>query len=408
MKKKLLFGMVSLSAMGGFVACGDGNINNMTPNDESVSVTYSSDEYRNDLKESAMQSCKNTPDCYSMYQGYLDGTEEPSSEPGQSSDSNVPRSSNGSILPVSSSSIEFASRSSSSISIIDPGVSSSSITVVDDKTFGTCKPKEGTITKGGSVQWIFEVNTSFVGYNLQEYIKPATTFAWNFPEGVDDGTQISSISGKVTYGTSGQKSASVVVTYQGTPYSINCTPLQVNGDPITCACSVKGGDVTTDQGVATWTAACTSDSDINNYSWDGVDGLSTTFTKTFAAKGDTYTPKLKVGNVDKTVQEVTCPELVATDASLPDYEIVESQAAGKKELPAGKTQVHVKVPVSGQSCVIFCETQWDETLQGALTMTVGGQKNSGAYNVTVTLPVDACDDDMVDFELSAKATCGVQ
>ena len=172
-----------------------------------------------------------------------------------------------------------------------------------------------------------------------------------------------------------------------------------------------GGDITDDQGIATWTASCTSQGNITSYTWDGTDlgADGAAYPYTFAKKGDEHTPTLFVANDDNTVQEVkSCPAVKATDSSIPDYEILANQNDGKIPIPAGKTQVHVKVPIGGQSCVIFCETTYTPELQGALTMKVGSVSNKGNYNVTVSLPVDSCDDDMLDFDLSAEATCGVQ
>ena len=121
-------------------------------------------------------------------------------------------------------------------------------------------------------------------------------------------------------------------------------------------------------------------------------------------KGVSFT----VTNADERSETVTCENAKAIDSRVPDYEIKAAQAAGKIPIPAGKTSVHLNVAVGGDKCVVFCETQWTQELQGALTMTVGGTKSTGAYNVTVGLPVSSCDDDMVEFELSADATCGIQ
>ena len=242
-------------------------------------------------------------------------------------------------------------------------------------------------------------------------------FTWTFGEDASPATSSkhgNMSSDAITYAGSGVKTATLDFVYNGSKTTMQCAPLQVNGAPIKgCVCKAASEtvDVAVD-GTAAWTVTgCTSQgANITTYTWGGVGvtGDGPAATALLAAKGDVIQPTLLVGNDDNTQQEVTCGAVKAIDSNIPDYEITANQAAGAIDIPAGKTQVHLNVAVGGQQCVVYCQTQYTPELQGALSMTVGGQKASGAYNVTVSLPTTSCDDDMIDFELSAEATCGIQ
>ena len=354
MNKKLFSGLALMSvAATAFWACGEGNINGKDLNDDIAMASNEQDLQT--LKDNAIEDCRITPDCYLKYQGYLEGTDVPSSVDNPTSSASLtPQSSNSLIIPGLSSSIKIA-RSSSSINIIDdPGESSSSgpAPISNDK-FGTCTAAKNPINKGDKVQWKFTANKDYDGFDPVKIAK--ATYTWSFAPGVvEETTGIGTTSGNVSYANSGATTASVTVMYDGTPFTVACDPLQVNGDPITCTVAAAGGDITTDAGVATWTATCTSKSEINSYVWDGTDAGPTgnSFTYTFAAKGDAHTPTLKVGNSDNTVETVTCPEVVATDASIPDYvfsDVADTiEAAGTYQIPyqCGQASQHYQPPVT--------------------------------------------------------------
>jgi hypothetical protein len=184
----------------------------------------------------------------------------------------------------------------------------------------------------------------------------------------------------------------------------------VNGSPISgCKCIAADKKPDISVGGAWTVTGCTSaGADIIGYEWLGAVGTDTSATQAFTAKNQMAAPVVNVSNNDNTVQSVQCDTVVSVDALSPDYEILEHSNTGAQAIPAGTTPVHIKVAVGGQSCVVFCQTTWDAETQGKLDMEVGGVKKSGAFNVTVDLPIDSCDDDMVEFKLSAPATCGVQ
>ena len=333
MNKKLLAGVsFAVIAAASFWACGEGNINQMSGEDEVMLRLYALDPATGGpsselvtLKNDALASCKEDPGCYVQYQAYLNGDEPIEEDPDPIDDPNQgQQQQNQNQNPSSSASRDpfvIVDKPTSSATIIDdpiPG-SSSSIEIISSDQFGTCAPAKATISKGESVKWTFKANSNFDGFDPVEVAK--AVYAWTTTGGVDDGTQKSTSSGNITYAASGQFNASVVVTYKGANYPVTCSPLQVNGFPITCTCTAAGGDITDDQGVATWTAACQSQANITGYTWDGTDlgADAVAYQHVFEKKGNLHTPTLSVANDDNTVQQVTCPEVKATDSSLPDY-----------------------------------------------------------------------------------------
>ena len=412
MNKKLLSGLALVSvAATGFWACGEGNINGKDWNDDIAMA--SNDQDLQTLKDNALNECRITPDCYAKYQGYLEGTEVPTSVDNPVPDVNSSNSNGGGnsyTMPTVSSSIKIA-RSSSSINIIDdPVESSSGAAPITDDSFGTCAPAKNPINKGENVQWQFKPKT---GLDLMLIAK--AKYTWTFAaDAVEETTAIGTTSGKVSYANSGATTASVTVLYDGTSYTVACEPLQVNGDPITCTVAAAGGDITTDAGVATWTATCTSGSDITSYVWDGTDAGPTgnTFTYTFAAKGDTHTPTLKVGNSDNTVETVTCPEVIATDASIPDY--ILDATTKSVTVPAGtsvvtasytKTDIVWNGEITGMQCNFYCQSSSND----AMDITVDGVAMEGKNYITGQIP---CESLVEGYQLkivsNMEVTCGKQ
>ena len=396
-----------------FWACGEGNINGKDLNDDIAMASNEQDLQT--LKDNAIEDCRITPDCYLKYQGYLEGTDVPSSVDNPTSSASLtPQSSNSLIIPGMSSSIKIA-RSSSSINIIDdPGESSSSGPApITDDTFGTCAAAKNPINKNTPVQWKFTANSKYPGFDALKIAK--ATYTWSFAaDAVDDGTGKGTSSGNITYPNSGATTASVTVLYDGNPIVVACEPLQVNGDPITCTVAAAGGDITTDAGVATWTATCTSGSDITSYVWDGTDAGPTgnTFTYTFAAKGDTHTPTLKVGNSDNTVETVTCPEVIATDASIPDY--ILDATTKSVTVPAGtsvvtasytKTDIVWNGEITGMQCNFYCQSSSND----AMDITVDGVAMKGPNYITGQIP---CESLVEGYQLkivsNMEVTCGKQ
>ena len=215
---------------------------------------------------------------------------------------------------------ENAAPSSSTMAPVivkSPGMPVSSSSVEPGNELGTCQPIKNPINKGESTQWKFTANPNSE-YPAREFAR--ADYDWSFEEGAVAGGGTLSTSDAVTYVKSGLVHASLRLTICGDVKEISCSPLQVNGDPISCTCTATGGDIANDDGVARWIASCFSVSSITSYIWDGNDlGAETmTYSHSFSTKGDAFTPTLTVKNADNTVENVTCPTVEATDASDPD------------------------------------------------------------------------------------------
>ena len=401
MKQKLLAGFSSLVVAGSFFACGDGEIYEMTTNDEIIASLYeggSDTSFKEVIKE-AKANCENDPVCVEEYRGYLDGTatipssaDESGNGGAESSASNggntpFPGTSSRSIVGGSSSSPVFADNSSSSAEIVAP-----------KEGLGSCGADKNPIEKGGATTWSFKSNDpSISGYDPGEFAVASYTWTFKDADAVSQGGGIASISDLMQYSLSGKKNASVTVRMKdGTVAgSVDCTPLQVNGDPISCTCTATGGDVdpSKDGGVATWTATCTSKSEIINYAWNGTDGTSTTFTHTFAEKGEKFTPTLSVGNNDSTVIDVkTCPEVVATDSRVPDYEL---KFSGDLNATIDSIPTGACITVSGTwsnsgyspSAKVTCDLQCNGECSASLTFGKVSDSGEGTYNISVSVGI---------------------
>lgn len=345
MSKKLFsgFGLMAATAAA-FWACGDGNINGKDFNDDIKAASNEQDLQA--LKNNAVDECRITPDCYVKYQGYLEGTDAAPA----SVDNPVPEISSSSTegtsftIPNVSSSIKIA-RSSSSVTINDgPDESSSSVAAISNDDFGTCGPAKSPINKGESVQWKFTANTKYPDYDFAEIAH--AYYAWTFAPGVAD--DASKKTPTVSYTASGPATASVVVTYMGTPINVPCEPLQVNGAPITCTCetaAISPYDFTSASGATVkWTATCSSaGANIIGYQWSGAEGTSEIGSYTFVEE-TTVAPKVTVSNDDNSVQEFECPAIKGTNGPENEFDLA-TATDEQKALKQGVTYT-VKHPYS--------------------------------------------------------------
>lgn len=366
MNKKLFSGLALMSvAATAFWACGEGNINGKDLNDDIAMASNEQDLQT--LKDNAIEDCRITPDCYLKYQGYLEGTDVPSSVDNPTSSASLtPQSSNSLIIPGMSSSIKIA-RSSSSINIIDnPVESSSGAAPITDDTFGTCAVDttkfKVPINKGTSVQWKFTANSKYPGFDALKIAK--ATYDWSFAaDAVDDGSGKGTLSGNITYPNSGPTTASVTVTYDGTPITVACLPLQVNGAAITCTCEsavISPYDFTSASGATvTWTATCSSaGANITGYQWSGAEGTSEIGSYTFTDE-TTVAPKVTVSNDDNSVQEFECPAVKGTNGPENEFDLA-TATDEQKALQQGVTYT-VKHPYS--SAIQFNGSSADCTVE---------------------------------------------
>lgn len=388
MNNKLLSGLALVSvAAAGFWACGEGNINGKDLNDDIAMA--SNDQDLQTLKDNALDECRMTPDCYAKYQGYLEGTEVPTSVDNPVPDVNSSNSNGGGnsyTMPNVSSSIKIA-RSSSSINIVDDESSSSSGPApITDDTFGTCAVDttkfKVPINKGTSVQWKFTANSKYPGFDALKIAK--ATYDWSFAaDAQDDGSGKGTTSGNITYPNSGPTTASVTVTYDGTPITVACLPLQVNGAAITgCTCvpDVTEPDVAAGPVNITWTVSgCASkDATITGYAWTGATGTGESAVAPISAKGEEITPVVAVSNDDNTVQEFTCTGVKAIDSSAPDYAI--EKANDEVTLPGAGSYTISMGGSSPAGCQIWCKSDTGDSWSASVN---GGTATAGTYHAAI-------------------------
>ncbi|WP_405338301.1 hypothetical protein [Fibrobacter sp.] len=406
MNKKFVAG-ISLAVVAGatFWACGEGNISKWNTEDEALEYQYGSEADAEALKKEGLDNCLADDFCkmeYAPYFAELNG-ETPGETPSSNDNGNNPGPNPG----QSSSSVrnnnpfDIVDASSSSITRRDDdplGDQSSSSEEVPITGLGMCEPVTTPIDKNtGSTKWKFTPNLN-AGYTAIDFAK--ATYAWNFGAGATpatDGTP--STSAAVSYGNSGTATASVTVTIGGGSETIQCKPLQVNGDPITgCKCTTEATsvDYTATPDVVWSVTGCTSASMPLAYNWNGTDG-SESFSNSFSAATDSYAPKLKVGNSDNTVIDVTCPAVKVTEG--PEYTIKESGDAGEIAIPQGTHSVTVMGPSSLTQCRFEC------TAGGPLTVKLGtGTTLTGSYYAGEGVSAEFCKSTF-DLNASTDVSC---
>ena len=263
------------------------------------------------------------------------------------------------------------------------------------------------IDKGtGSTKWKFTPNMN-AGYTAIDFAK--ANYAWNFGAGAIPATDDTpSTSALVTYANSGATAASVTVTMSdGSTETIQCSPLQVNGDPITgCKCTAEAASVDfTATPDVTWSVTgCTSASASLTYNWNGTDGAET-FTNSFTAATASYAPTLKVGNADNTVIDVTCPAVKVTEGV--EYVIKASNEYGEVKLPSGSSVVVYEYEGYNNGS-IYCKVDRADSPSGYLNGSVNDVTIKGGDYISVRLPAGTLvPGARLEFTLDVPATCGV-
>jgi hypothetical protein len=293
--------------------------------------------------------------------------------------------------------------SSSAIYIDVDFSSSSSVKVITG--LGMCEPVTTPIDKGtGSTKWKFTPNMN-AGYTAIDFAK--ANYAWNFGAGATPATDATpSTSVAVSYANSGTASASMTVTMSdGSSETIQCSPLQVNGDPITsCKCAPEGVTGTIDYTATpdvTWSVTgCTSASMPLTYNWNGSEG-GVTFTNSFTAATASYAPKLKVGNADNTVIDVACSAVKVTEGA--EYVIKEGGSYGAITFPAAGSY-NVVIAFACQYKMFSCNGEG-----GPVGVSVNGSKiTSKDWYTSVSLSAEDCSGSAtVLVEVDGPATCNV-
>ena len=362
MNKKLIAGILfAVVAGASFWACGEGTVSKWNSDDDGLKFLVSADAEAEALKKEGLDSCLKDDYCKSKYAEYFanpngDTPDDiPSSNDNGNSGTN-PGQSSSSIGNHNPFDIVDGTSSSSAARIDDnpQGGDQSSSSVKEITGLGMCEPVTSPIEKNtGSTKWKFTAN-------LNAGFKPAgfarATFAWNFGAGATPATDATpSTSAPVSYANSGTATASVTVTIGESSETIQCEPLQVNGDPITgCECTTAAASVDyTATPDVTWSVTgCTSASMPLTYNWNGTDG-GETFTNSFTAATASYAPTLKVGNSDNTVINVPCSAVKVTKGA--EYTIDDDNTS--VELKAAGSYAVVVKGNPTQQCRMSCEAQ---------------------------------------------------
>lgn len=351
MNKKFAVGLSSLALAGTFLACGDGEIFVKSEGDDAIQFAYV-DAQDSSMMKNAIKDCQNDPVCKEKMGNY--NPDVPSNPTTSSASQQQP----GPINPSSSSTVLLppSLASSSSLTIPDLGTSSSGGDIPNPPQGGTtgdlgsCAPVTTPIEKGGSTSWKFTFNK-----NNTSGVTPMDILNfdadWNFGNaGTPSVVSVKGLAspGNVTYKNSGPATASVTLSNGLKTETIQCSPLQVNGDPITCTCetaAISPYDFTSASGATvTWTATCSSaGATITGYQWSGAEGTSEIGSYTFTDE-TTVAPKVTVSNDDKSVQEFECPAVKGTNGPENEFDLA-TATDEQKALQQGVTYT-VKHPYS--------------------------------------------------------------
>ena len=272
---------------------------------------------------------------------------------------------------ASSSSTQKTNSSSSQQSQTQISSSSQAATASSDEILnepkgvvkGTCGPKTPIIEKGEMATWAFFREEGDV---FDAIMAP---FVWTFPE-LDKTLQGN---GYNTVSTSYPESGTYNATLSVDGTEIACSPLQVQGIPITIS-SCKADKETAKAGeTITWTVSAESEATITGYSWTSslgtISGTSTT--ATLSATADMHKQKVSatvaVTNTDKTTQTYVCDGVTVLDPESVDLVLIVADVNDSKygepnrsSLPdtmfiPAQTPITVQIPSNGKSgCNISC------------------------------------------------------
>lgn len=410
---KKIYGLMAMGVATGFWACGSGDIMTVSGDDVYVSMvaedTITIDGTVNSEPAKLKQRC---PQCFEGSAPSSSSVTPPptpnyssSSKPANQSSSServVKSSSSG----ASSSSYTYPQNSSSSNG---GGASSSSKPPTGDDRIGSCAPEQAIYEKDAAekgVKWKFTRDPSVAATSLL-----SASFKWTTADGTPSTASATGTGGlyhTAKYTTSGVHNASLTVSMGAANYTIQCSPVQVNGEPITgCKCTTEATSIDyTATPTATWSVTgCTTGAGLNlAYQWDGAPGEAS-YSPTFTAAAASYAPVLKVANDDNTVVDVTCPAIKITEG--PEYIIKETQGAGAIKLPAGSTIVSLEVDAYNNT--VFCQVARADTPSGALNGTVNKVAIEGSDYIAVSMPAGSLKKGTtLEFVLDGPATCGVQ
>lgn len=409
MNKKIFVGLMALSIAATFWACGSGDIIKADDDDRTMGMQVEENPTMG-ISPDVM-----TPEtCPKCFEGGEPSKPVPSSSSVTTSSSSslftppVPQSSSSSseiIINTNSSSSRppYVPTSSSA----GPVIVSSSTEIIVDGPGGSCVPAQAIVEQGEPVIWKYSI-----GGNVKTTDVLKATFTWSTPGALPETVSKNGATGMndtVSYATSGTHTASLALSTAKGSFNIQCSPVQVNGSPISgclCATESKSVDFTANPEVSWSVSGCKTGAGLElSYEWDGVPGLAT-YTKSFTAAHAGYVPKLIVKNNDNTMIEVkNCPAVKITDG--PEFEITTTQGAGAIKLPKGTSSVVLSVDAYNNT--VFCNVSRDDSPSGSLNGTVNKVALKGADYITATMPAGTLvKGATLEFTLDVAATCGVQ
>ena len=387
MNKKIYAGMMAFGVAASFWACGSGEIIKPEDNDK-VAVALAVQDSVDVVNLGTLKA--QCPEC----------------------DKATPSSSSRTIIAKQSSSSRTNPKSSSSQLVINSATSSSTPPVIENSSSsqygptpiysssssltvspgtgdpGTCAPEKPTVESGEKVNWVFTN-----GKDLPGNLMMNSDFTWTTSDGDPASATIGGYKGRnhsVTYATTGKHNASVsiLVKTTGATYNVPCTPVQVNGAPITgCKCTAADKKPDVSVGGAWTVTGCSSvGANITTYQWLGATGEGTSATQEFTKKNQLAAPVVNVGNDDNTVVAVQCDTVISVDANDPDY-ILDKQDT-KIALPKGESTLVLDLPSGwhGAGDTGDCTLRCDGANQ-AITITIGTKSSKPDYSATMTIPV---------------------
>lgn len=349
MNKKIYAGMFALGIAASFWACGSGEISKPTDADANMETIDDAvvgilalqpglcPECGVAVATSSSSSSRRTPTARSS-------SSAPSTNTSSSSKMVINSATSSSNVPSVSSSSQsgpvFLYSSSSSAPVVQPG-----------GDVGTCAPEKDTYESGESVIWKFERGSAITG---QDYLKSKSV--WTTADGTPAASAVlEGVKGRthtVTYATSGKHNASVqITTAAGAVHNVTCTPVQVNGAPITgCKCAAVDKNPDISVGGAWTIEGCSSTgANIVGYEWAGalVDPTNPAkASQAFTAKNQAAAPIVSVSNDDNTVIQVPCDTVISVDANDPDYPLTFEGSS----IPSA-ADVSIDIPLNKEACI---------------------------------------------------------
>ncbi len=315
---------------------------------------------------------------------------------------------------VKSSSSRKTAKSSSSSSAI-PEVKSSS---VPEESSSSSEPAVITGDNGTCAAISLQTDSALASVPLDEKIYWKYTaggevsamdllkssFKWSTPGASSETYERTGSYGMndtVAYATKGEKTANLLLTTaEGKKYSVDCSPLQVNGRQITgCNCTTKSPSVNyfKNPEVSWSVSGCsTGEGQTLSYEWNGTLG-GTIYTKTFNTEHSGYVPKLKVTNDDSVSVVVNCPEVQVNGV---EYVIEVPRDSGAIDFPEGEHFVAIVGDESVFQCTLNCRAT------GNFTVAIStGDTLKGPFVAVEAVDAEVCKGKPVTMKFSRDTKC---